>query len=118
VASEQHAVEHGHADGRFGSLAGQATRPQAGADDGLVAAHRRFNQSASPIAGLVLPAQPPSGCYRGNVLVPLGRVVLGLITEYCRHRGWDDHRDVVAVSGHHVIGQRSFSPKATLAVCP
>ncbi|MGO9235788.1 MAG: Mu transposase domain-containing protein [Methylocella sp.] len=45
----QHAVEHGHADGRFRALARQTTRTQTPADDGLVATHGRLDESASAV---------------------------------------------------------------------
>jgi len=40
----QHAVEDGHTDSRFGLLTVEASRSQARTDDGLVSAHRGFNQ--------------------------------------------------------------------------
>jgi len=67
----QHTVEDGHADRRFGLLTGEASRSQARTDDGLVSAHRGFNQSALSVAGLLLPAQPSSIRNRKNVLVSL-----------------------------------------------
>ena len=58
-----------------------ASRSQARTDDGLVSAHRGFNQSALAVVGFILPAQP-SMCGNGkNVLVSLRWVVLGLGTE-------------------------------------
>src|SRR5208283_5198393 len=85
----QHAVEHGHADGRFRALARQTTRTQAPADDGLVATHGRLDESASAVAALLLPAQPSVDCDRGNVLVPLRRVVRGDVAEHRCHMGRD-----------------------------
>ena len=84
----QHTVEHGHADGGFRALAGQATRAQSWPDDRLVASHHRFDQRASAVAGFLLPAQSPVGLDRGNVLVALRRVVLGVLTEDRRYRRW------------------------------
>ena len=56
----QHAVEDGHADRRFSLLTRDAARSKARTDYGLVSAHRGFNQSASAVADLLLPAQPPA----------------------------------------------------------
>lgn len=43
-SSMQHAIEDRHTDRRLRALAGQAARAQARTDDGLVTAHRRFDQ--------------------------------------------------------------------------
>jgi hypothetical protein len=43
AARVEHSIEDGHADSRFGLLAREAPRSQAGTDDGLVSAHRGFN---------------------------------------------------------------------------
>lgn len=40
----QHSIEDRHAGGRLGALAGQAACAQASTNDGLVAAHRRFDK--------------------------------------------------------------------------
>jgi hypothetical protein len=80
AARVEHSIEDGHADSRFGLLAREAPRSQAGTDDGLVSAHRGFNQSALAVVSFLLPAQP-SMCGNGkNVLVSLRWVVLGLGT--------------------------------------
>jgi hypothetical protein len=50
-------LTNGDADSRFGSLTDQATRPQARTDDRLISAHCGFNQGASTVVGLLLPAQ-------------------------------------------------------------
>lgn len=73
----QHAIEYRHTDGRLRALAQHAARAQAGSDDGLVAAHRRFDQRAPAVAGFLLPAQPPFCRHHGNVPVPLGRMIGG-----------------------------------------
>src|ERR1019366_4146443 len=105
AACVEHAVEDGHADGRFGLLAREASRSQARTDDGLVSAHRGFNQSALAVVGLLLPAQPSSSCNRKNVLVSLRWVVLGLSTEYRCHTGRDNHSNIFSVTSHHVVGR-------------
>src|SRR5674476_252125 len=83
VSRVQHAVEDGHTDGRFGLLAGEAAGSQARTDDGLVSAHRSFNQSALAVASFLLPAQPSPCSNQKNVLVPLRRVVPDIVTEHC-----------------------------------
>ena len=60
AARVKHSSEDGHADSRLGLLAREASRSQARTDDGLVSAHRGFNQSALSVVGLLLPAQPSS----------------------------------------------------------
>jgi hypothetical protein len=80
AACIQHSIEDGHSDSRFSLLAREAPRSQAVTDDGLVSAHRGFNQSALAVVSFLLPAQP-SMCGNGkNVLVSLRWVVLGLGT--------------------------------------
>jgi hypothetical protein len=39
----EHAIEHGYANGRFGILTSRASCTQGGADDALVATHRRLD---------------------------------------------------------------------------
>ena len=80
----QHAIEYRHTDGRLRALAGRAARAQPGCDDGLVAAHRRFDQRAPAVAGFLLPAQPILRRHHGNVPVALGGMMVG---GGARHRG-------------------------------
>src|ERR1035437_7538122 len=105
AARVQHSVEDGHSDNRFGLLAREASRSQARTDDGLVSAHRGFNQSALSVVGLFLPAQPSSICNRKNVPVSLRWVELGLGTEYRCHMGRDNHTNVFSVTSHHIVGR-------------
>ena len=99
----QHVIEYRHTDGRLRALAGQAAR-----DDGLVGAHRRFDQRATAVAGFLLPAQPS----------------FAAITECAgpveRDDGWrrrpaplghmrrNNDRDVACVRGHCVVGWRTI----------
>lgn len=58
----EHAVEDGHANSRFGLLAIETSRSQSRANDGLVTAHRGFNQSALPAVSLFSSTQSSSVC--------------------------------------------------------
>src|ERR1019366_220934 len=105
AACIQHSIEDGHSDSRFSLLAREAPRSQAWTDDGLVSAHRGFNQSALAVVGFFLPAQP-SMCGNGkNVLVSLRWVVLGLGTEYRCHMGRDNHSNIFSVTSHHIVSR-------------
>lgn len=79
----QHAIEYRDTDGRLRALAGRAARAQPGSDDGLVAAHRRFDQRAPAVAGFLLPAQPILRRHHGNVPVALGGM---MVSGGARHR--------------------------------
>jgi hypothetical protein len=104
AARVEHSIEDGHADSRLGLLAREASRSQARTDDGLVSAHRGFNQSALSVVGLFLPAQPSSSCNRKNVLASLRWLVLALGTEDRCHMWRDNHSDIFAVTGYHFVG--------------
>jgi hypothetical protein len=71
AACMEHSMEDGYADARFNLLAREASCSQARTDDGLVTAHRGFNQSPLSVVSLFLPTQSSLVCNGKNMPVSL-----------------------------------------------
>jgi hypothetical protein len=99
----QHAVEYRYIDGRFRALDGQAACAQAGTDDGLVAAHRRFDKRTLAVTRFLLSAQQSFRRHHGDVPVPLGGMMVGGGARYRSRMRRNDDRDVARARGHCIV---------------